>query len=369
MSMNAPLRILQTEAATDFGGQEQYIHRMMHILRDRGHMVEAVCQPHAVLAEKLRQAGFGVHVMPTDGPLNYLSCVSRIRKILRAGKFDVVNSHSRRDTMIAAMAGRLAGTPVIVRTRHLAKPPKSLLSYNVLPKRVITPSEAVRKMLLDRGVPAGHVAVVYPVVDAPELVAESSLRPELGLGDDAVVVGCVGAMRPKKGQRFLLQAMQPLFDKHPLLHLVFVGGGSPIFEQLQDEVTRLRLQHRVHLLGTRPDVPNLLAGFDIFALATEQEASGTVFVEASAAALPVVGTAVDGVPEMFTDTVSGLLVPPGDMDALTRALDTLISDPALRRKMGDAGRRLYLEEQRFTPAGMGRRVEQAYRTWLEELRG
>lgn len=363
-----PLRILHTEAATSFGGQEQYIYRLMHILRDRGHQVEAACQPHAQLAHKLDEAGFTVHTMLMDGPRNYVRSVARIRGILRQGRFDVVNSHSRRDTMIAAMAGRLAGTPLIVRSRHLAKRVGSLLSYTILPKRVTTPSEFVRQGLIRRGVNPDHVAVVYPVVDAPQAVQASTLRQELALDDDTLVVGCVAVMRAGKGHRTLIEAMQPLFDLYPRLHLVLVGGGSPLFEQIQAQVADAGLQQRIHLLGMRRDVPNLLAGFDIFALATESEASGTAFVEASAAGLPVVGTNVDGVPEMFADGESGILFPLRDASALRQAVRRLIDDPGLRARMGAEGRRRYLEENRFTPTGMGDRIEACYDRWLRELR-
>src|SRR5690606_27508393 len=94
------LRILHSEAATSFGGQEQYILRMMLAMRERGHHMEAVCQPHAVLTQRLREEGFTVHTTLMDGPYNFVRGVTRIRRILRAGKFDVLNCHSRRDTIL-----------------------------------------------------------------------------------------------------------------------------------------------------------------------------------------------------------------------------------------------------------------------------
>src|SRR3546814_20908238 len=115
-----PLRILHSEAATSFGGQEQYIYRMMLTMRDRGHHLEAVCQPHAVLTQRLREQGFTVHTTYMDGPVNFVKSVVSIRKVLRGGRFVVLNTHSRRDTIVAGCAGRLAGTPLIVRTRPMA---------------------------------------------------------------------------------------------------------------------------------------------------------------------------------------------------------------------------------------------------------
>ncbi|TAL89901.1 MAG: glycosyltransferase family 1 protein [Candidimonas sp.] len=363
-----PLCILHSEAATSFGGQEQYIFRMMLAMRERGHYLEAVCQPHALLTERLRAEGFTVHTTFMDGPANYFRSIAGIREILAAGEFDVLNCHSRRDTVIAAAAGRLARTPLIVRTRHLANRVGSLLSYTVLPHRVIAASDFVRDHLVDRGVPPGHVATVYPAVELQEAPQQSTLRAELGLSPHDIVIGCVAVMRAQKGHRDLIDAVEPLIKRRANVHLVLVGGGSPVFEEIQAYSDSKNLQGRVHMLGARRDVPNLLAGFDIFALATQKEASGTVFVEAGAAGLPVVGTDVDGVPEMMQAGVSGFLVPLKDQTALTEAIEKLVDDPDLRRKMGQAGIQFCRNSGRFGSAAMVQRIESCYARWLAERR-
>ncbi|MFA7669594.1 MAG: glycosyltransferase family 4 protein [Burkholderiaceae bacterium] len=363
-----PLRILHSEAATGFGGQEQYIHRMMLAMRERGHHLEAVCQPHAKLTERLREENFQVHTMLMDGPANYFRGVARLRRILRQGRFDVLNTHSRRDTMLAGVAGRLAGTPLIVRTRHLANRPGSLLSYTIVPHRVTTASDFVRQGLIERGVPEGHVATVYPAVELPPLTGQSTLRKELKLAPNDIVVGCVAVMRALKGHRELIDAMAPLIAERPNLHLVLVGGGAPLFEEIQAYVEARGLARRVHMLGMRSDVPNLLEGFDIFALATRKEASGTVFVEAGAAGLPVVGTRVDGVPEMMQEGSSGILVPLDDVPALTQAIRRLVEDPELRKVMGQAGLEFCRHSGHFSLQAMVERTENAYVRWLGELK-
>lgn len=360
------LRILHSEAATGFGGQEQFIHRMMLAMRERGHYLEAVCQPQAPLGERLRQEGFTVHSVRMGGLGNYVKGVAAIRSILRKGRFDVLNTHSRRDTMIAGVAGRLAGTPLIVRSRHLAKPPGSLLSYNIIPHRVTTPSEYVRQMLAEKGIPPEHIAVVHPAVRLPPLTGQSTLRTELNLAPDDIVVGCVAVMRADKGHKELIDAMAPLMAERSNLHLVLVGGGTHIFDQVKAHVEARGLNDQVHMLGTRNDVPNLLEGLDIFALATRIEASGTAFVEAGAAGVPVIGTRVGGVPEMMQENVSGLLVPLDDIPALTEAIRRLVDDPALRRRMGEAGRVFCRDSGRFSLEAMVGRIEPAYLRWLEE---
>lgn len=360
------LRILHSEAATSFGGQEHRIFKEMMAMREHGHHMEAVCQPHALLTQRLRDAGFQVHTLLMDGTVNYLKGVLRIRRLLKDGRFDVLNTHSRRDTMLAGMAGRLAKTPLIVRTRHLANKPGSLLSYTTIPHRVTTVSDYVRNGLLQRGVPPGHVATVYSPIELPEKVENSSLRQELGLSSDDIVVICVAVMRAQKGHRSLINAIEPLIRQRPDVHLVLIGSGSPTFEDVQAQVQAKQLEKRIHLMGTRRDVPNLLAGADVFALATEQEASGTVFVEAAAAGLPVVATDVGGVSEMLQDGRSGILVPMGDQNALSLALQRLIEDPALRASMGQAGLQAVRQEGKFSLDNLVKNTESCYRRWLTE---
>jgi glycosyltransferase involved in cell wall biosynthesis len=367
MSDERRLRIIHSEAATSFGGQEHRVFKEMVAMRERGHYLEAVCQSDAELTQRLREAGFVVHTLDMDGAFNIVRDVFALKKILRAGRFDVLNTHSRQDTLIAATAGRLAKVPLIVRTRHLASPVGSLLSYTWLPHRVTTVSHYVRRQLIGRGVPAEHVQAIYtPVVLMPRL-EHSTLRDELELSADAILVGCVAVLRPDKGHLELINAMLPLLRTRPKLHLVLAGGGSPGFEQLQAHIAHSDVSDRIHMLGTRRDVPNVLAGLDIFCLATRQEAMGTAFLEAAASGLPVIGTDVGGVCEMMRPGETGLLVPLDDAQALQHALIQLIDSPVLRTKMGQAGYQRVHTEGIFTTETLAKRTECIYDRWLRDL--
>jgi glycosyltransferase involved in cell wall biosynthesis len=280
----------------------------------------------------------------------------------------VVNTHSRRDTVLAAIAARLAGTPLIVRTRHLAKPINSLYAYTWLAHRVIAVSAHVRKQLLDAGARPAAVAAIHSPVALPQVRPGVSVRRELGLSGGALVVGCVAVMRAEKGHADLIEAFHRISSRFPQAHLVLVGDGMPVFERLQAQAVALGLAPRVHFTGRRHDIGDVMTAFDVFALPTQREALGTVFVEAAAMGLPVIGTDVGGVPETMRAGVTGLLVPPKDPDALAAALESLLADPALRRRMGNAGRDLIRGQGLFSPERMAIQVEQAYLRWLDELR-
>ncbi|MCP2514102.1 glycosyltransferase [Achromobacter mucicolens] len=363
------LRILHTEAATAFGGQEFCIYKEMVAMRERGHHLEAVCQPHAELAQRLRDAGFTVHTVNMDGAVNFVRSVAFVRRVAARGRFDVVNTHSRCDTVRAAMGARLARTPLIVRTRHLAKPINSLYAYTWLAHRVIAVSRHVQRQLLDGGAPPEAVATIHSPIVLPEGDGKGSLRQELGLPADALVVGCVAVMRTEKGHADLIDAFQRVLAAFPQAHLVLAGDGMPVFERLKGQVQALGLASRVHFLGRRHDIGNVLQAFDVFALPTHREAFGTAFVEAAAMGVPVIGTDVGGVPETMQAGVTGLLVPPRDPAALAAALESLLADPERRRRMGEAGRELIRGQGLFSVDRAAQLVEAAYARWLGERRG
>lgn len=360
------MKIIHSEAATDFGGQEHRIFKEMIAMREGGHHLEAVCQPHAELAQRLKQENFVVHTFNMDGHLNFLKGVIQLRHILKAGHFDVLNTHSRRDSILCATAARLAGTPLIVRTRHLANRVNSLLSYTWLPHCVTSDSHFVRQQLIKKGVPPERIENIYTPLLRKMPSERVSLRNELGLSPSDVVVGCVAAMRPQKGHVDLVRAMAPLFQTHDNLHLVMVGEGEPIFQTLTHQLKALKLERRIHLVGRRDDASQLMTDFDIFCLLTRQEASGMVFLEAASARLPVIGTDVGGVPEMLVDGQTGLLVKVDDDQGLRDAMTRLIEDPELRKKMGQAGHARIWDDSttEFTPEALVRRTEQCYRKWL-----
>ncbi|EHK66603.1 glycosyl transferase [Achromobacter arsenitoxydans SY8] len=300
------------------------------------------------------------------GLMNLLRGAPQVARILRKGRFDVLNTHSRIDTLLAGMGARMAGTPLIVRTRHLTNRVNSMLAYTWIPHRITTVSNHVRGYLIERGVPAARVETVYSPIKLPPPDLRSGLREELNLPANAIVVCCVAILRATKGHRELIEALRPLMAERPEVHLVLVGNGSPLFEQLQALITEIGLADRIHMLGFRNDVHAILAGSDIFALATQKEASGTVYVEAAAAGLPVVGVDVGGVSEMVNDGETGILVPAGDVVKLREALASLIDDDKLRARMGEAGRRMAYAEGKFSLAGLGARTEQVYEAWLAQ---
>src|SRR5262249_9818316 len=156
-----------------------------------------------------------------------------------------------------------------------------------------------------------------------------SARARLGLEPNRFVVGAVGRLSAEKGFDLLIRAVGRLLKGGADVQLIIVGDGEerPRLEAL---ITELGLVDRVLMLGYRPDVSELYQAMDVYALSSLSEGLPNVLLEAMALEVPIVATRIAGVPRLVRDEVTGLLVEPGSVDALTHGLDRLLADPALR---------------------------------------
>ena len=171
------------------------------------------------------------------------------------------------------------------------------------------------------------------------------LRAGLGFSSDDVVIGHVANFRRNKNHVFLLRTFEELAKRHSNVRLVLVGQGfAGDAENSEPEVREFIREHHldelVRVLGYRQDVHNLLRLFDVFCLVSYKEGLPLSLIEAMATGLPVVGTDIEGIRRALTPEVNGLAVQPDDVAGLTAALERLVQDEALRRRMGAASRRL-----------------------------
>jgi glycosyltransferase involved in cell wall biosynthesis len=181
-------------------------------------------------------------------------------------------------------------------------------------------------------------------MDRPLALSDSlvrDVRRELGLSADHLFILSVGRLDPQKGHPYLIEAMRRVLQEVPQARLVIVGGAQQASEEYVADLRTLAaapgLAGKVTFTGERTDVPQLMAACDVFALASLWEGFGLVFAEAMAASKPVVATNVSAIPEVVVHGETGILVPPGDPQALAEALIRLGRDPAERRRLGRNG--------------------------------
>lgn len=180
------------------------------------------------------------------------------------------------------------------------------------------------------------------------LMAKPILKRELALSEGKILIGMIGRINPGKGQLFFLQLAGLLSKSHPECHFVLVGdpypGYEPILEEMKRQIRYQKLTGRVSILRFRKDIPEVMASLDIFVLPSVlPDSLPTVLLEAMAAGKPVIATRSGGASEMVFEGKTGFLIPINDQIAGVAALAELISNPDLRKQMGDLGRTRVLE--------------------------
>ena len=231
-------------------------------------------------------------------------------------------------------------------------------------------SRGVRDYLVTQG--GLDPAKVRVVPNGVEVAAIDAARPgnevrrALGLPEGVPVIGLVGRLDHwGKGHKELFTAMAQIRERHPV-HALIVGGGRRETEVRQSAAS-LGLSEVVHFLGPRQDVPDLLNAMNIFVLPSYSEGVSLALLEAMAAGLPVVATAVGGTPEVVVHGENGLLIPPRDAGALAAALERLLSDPAWARQLG-AKARTHVREH-FSLDRLGREINAIYEELVEKKFG
>lgn len=210
--------------------------------------------------------------------------------------------------------------------------------------------------------PSDKIEVVPNGIDLDrfrDLPDRAEARRSFGLPPDDPILICVGSLARHKGHEYLLEAMRAVISEFPEAQLLLVGKAvADRHAELEELARGSGLGENVSFLGARDDVPELMAASDVFVLPSIREGFGIVFAEAAAAGLPVVGSAVEGVPEVVEDGVGGILVPPKDSAAVAEGLLTLLRDEGCRRTMGDAARERVRE--RFDMAAIAASIQDRY---------
>jgi glycosyltransferase involved in cell wall biosynthesis len=188
-----------------------------------------------------------------------------------------------------------------------------------------------------------------------------AIRADLGLKPGATVIGAVARFVPDKGLDVLLQAVALLVKRFPNLQCLLVGDG-PLREDLRKLSRTHALEGRVVFAGYRTDIPRTLAALDLYMLPTRREGFGVAFAEAMSMEVPVIASRIAPLDEIIADGRTGALAAVGDPEAFVRAAEPLLTDPDLRRRMGQAGRRHVIEQ--FEQTGMCRAYERLFKECL-----
>jgi glycosyltransferase involved in cell wall biosynthesis len=302
--------------------------------------------PDGPLAQDFHTHGIPTHTLPKRAGFDPTLPARLAWRFFREG-VEVVHTHNPQPLIYGAPAAKLARARAI-HTKHGANPDGGRrLQLRRAAARFCDAYVAVSEITAEvarknREVPEHKLHTIANGIDLarfhPDAGARKQVRAELRIPEDAFVVGTVGRLAPEKDQQLLIRALGPHLS--PTLQLVIVGDGSE-----RSQLERAAAGHApfVHLAGARRDTPRLYAAFDLFALSSKTEGLPLVLPEAMASGLPVVSTAVGGIPQVITPEV-GELVPAGDAAQLAKVLTALAADPKRARALGERARHAALQK-------------------------
>lgn len=335
------MKIALTNLQPDYGGAEVHVRTLARGLSARGHAVCLYCHPDGRLRHHAQSDGTPTQSLPARSQLDGIAAL-RLAARLRRDRPDVLHLHASRDYLCGLLAARLTQTPVVL-TRHMLLPLSPVMRrVYAQVDAVICLSQGLKTRLLEQGVPADRLHLIYGAIDLapfavpPDGKEVGALRCQWGAQPGETLVGCVGRLVEGKGQATLLQALSLCRGEAQSLRLILVGTG-PLQSALQAQAKNLGIADRVHFAGFCRDVPQALAALDIVVVpSTAMELLPLALMEAMASARPVLATRVGGIIEIVDEARMGCLLPPGDAVALAVALRLLAASAEMRSRLGKA---------------------------------
>ncbi len=362
-------RVLLTTSHRNIGsGGSIQLLLLARALVEAGAHVEAVFkagledQPERNGLAPLRALGVPIHFFRTNRWYQPTQ-IMRMRRLLRDGAFDIVHTHKGGDLSLALLALPRLPVTCLVNTRGVNfKLGANRFKYRLRRlDRIIVVSQDSKRAMVEVGIPADKIVVVYGGVDSqrfrPVPEERAAVRAELGLPADAVVSVVAANLVRQKGHEDYLAAAASLRQARPELWHVFAGAGEQ--SQLREEAERLGVADRLVFAGFRRDMERVYAGCDMSVVASfAGEGVSGVLREAMACGLPVITTDVGGNAELVRDGELGLVVPPRNPPVLAAAIERLAADRPLARRLADAGRDEVLS--RFSPAARAANIFAVY---------
>jgi glycosyltransferase involved in cell wall biosynthesis len=370
--VSEPLRILQLYPKSDyFTGAAVQLLGLASGLKDRGHHVVVATRPGAGWVEKCAEADLAYEAVPMRSEVDVKSLPPLVR-LLRRHRIQVVHAQKGKARTLAMMAGLFTKIPVLILNRGVSFPIDSFSRLGYTTKRVtaiVAVSESIKRGLVSQGVRADKIHVIYSGTDTARFnpgVDRTRVRRELGLGPEHYLVTQIG-IRSWKGNDDTMDAMKTVAAQAPQARLLFVGANEAKARILREKAAARGLADRVHVFLYREDIPEILAASDVCVDASYAGLGITgTLREALAVETPVIGSDLEGNPELITDAHTGYLFPPRDIAALARVILRMIEDPEKAKAMARMGAKRV--EAEFSVTAKIDRTEALYRRLLAAKR-
>lgn len=365
------IRVLQVIGSLNYGGAEDVLVKLALGL-DRQRFDVHVCSTLGLgpLADRLRAGGVPVHKAGPAGRVHNYLRPWHVHRVMAEVRPDVVHSHGLPPLAELGQVAVTGAAPAWVHTFHFGNYPHTEKRRHMHVERILSaaPDQLVAVSDKQRAdlvrfhrIAPERIETVLNGVDPNPFAGDSALRArkraELGLLDDAFVVGTVAVLTEQKGVTHLLHAARDLVKRVPSLRVVIVGGG-PLEGTLRAEAEAQGLGAHVVFTSWRPDATQLLCAFDVYVMASLWEAMPIALLEAMAARRAIVVTDVGQNARIVSHEASALLIPPADPAAIVRAVSALHADPALADRL--AAEAQHVVDAQYGTARMVRAYEALY---------
>ena len=368
-----PYNILHIIGGGEIGGAEQHVLTLLKGIDPTRFTLHLICLTKGPFAALVDEINIPTRTFPMHFPLD-LSPLPAILRWARQKEINLVHTHGSRANLLGRLGARRLRVPSLTTVHSsLAHDYLSPWSARValaldrltlpLTSGTITVSEYLAQEVALRG--GRNVETIYngqaPIFFKDRPSSRDQFRLQWGIPSDALVVGTIGRLHPAKGQTYLIKAVTQLRLKYPKLHLLLIGEG-PLREELEAELKQTTIPYT--LTGYLPQAYEALPAMDLFVLPSVSEGMGLVLLEAMQAGLPIVASAVGGIPEVVRTEKDGLLVPPGDVAGIREACSKIIDNPDLAKSLVLSGLSRW---PMFSIASMVRETEQVYTRMLNRI--
>ena len=349
------MNILYVESSRSWGGQEYRTCLEINWLNAHGHQAWLACNPGSQVHSKASELGTRVLTMSLRSRVDPL-CSWRLWRFCRRNKINLLKTYSSKDHWLC-LPLYLCGIP-LSRARCITDPIGSKGRAFVFKhgcSQIVADASVIKRQLVEEHrVDPAKIEVIGSAVDLEKFKPPrdgTKFRHEIGVGDNIPLIGNVGMIRPDKGQLVLVEAAHLVLQKRPDARFVIVGQGTGILKRginVRHAIDQARLADKIIMAGYRWDTPDVYAACDMIVIASlRTEASPIVLREAFASGRPVIATKVGDIPEIIENRQNGLLIQPGDSQALAAAILEFIFDPKLATHCAANGLRYATEHFSF----------------------
>ena len=355
-------RIAHSEASTGWGGQEHRVLAELRGFQQRGCDVWLIAPRESIIYQRAEKAGVPVVPVNFARPRFPIDAI-RLARWLHREKIQVLNPHSSRDGWLLGVAGRLAGVPLIIRTRHIDVDYPNTFSSGIVFKKladhVLTTSDKItahfQKVF---SIPGDRITTLPTGIDLESFSPTGETAALPGKESGKPLVGMVSVLRSWKGHTTFLEAAVKLKAENFPVRFVIVGDG-PQRQNLETKIAAQQLGDVVTLAGHREDVAAVLHSLAVLCIpSTKHEGVPQIGLQALACKTPVVGSDVGGIPEVIRNGETGRIFPAENSDALAAAIKTAITQKDATKTMTENGRAFV--EKNFSINRMLDRLEELY---------